>query len=250
MQALDQAGHFGFAVGREHDEGVLDAPVGGVGDVRNARQAVELEVVGRGVPAQHASRVLAQVPYGAKVRGKGLHRLAGQAQQFAHQRVALRIARRVAPLADLAQPVVQRVDQQLPALGVLQQVVFQVGVALHDPDVAQHFVQHAGGAPGAAFLSQLVEDGPGPGPEQAQHDLPVGERGVVVGNLAQANGRGVSFGVQVGADAGKRGVHRVSADATPARFSSWRGGAAVTRCPAGQGLTWIGHISSCHKSGQ
>jgi hypothetical protein len=35
---------------------------------------------------------LAQVPHGAKVRGKGLHRLAGQAQQFAHQRVALGVA--------------------------------------------------------------------------------------------------------------------------------------------------------------
>jgi hypothetical protein len=62
--------------------------------------------------------------------------------------------------------VVQRVDQHLPALGVLQQVVFQVGVALHHPDVAQHLVQHAGGAAGAAFLPQLVEDGPGPRPSR------------------------------------------------------------------------------------
>ena len=157
------------------------------------------------MPAQHAPRVLAQVPHGAKVRRKVLDRPAGQIQQFAHQRIALRIVRRVAPLADFAQPVVQGVDQHLPALGVFQQVVFEVGVALHHPDVAQHFVQHAGRAPGAPFLPQLVQDGPGPQAQQAQYDLAVGKRGVVVGNLAQANGRRVSFGAQVGADAGKGG---------------------------------------------
>jgi hypothetical protein len=42
---LDQAGHFGFGVGREDHERVFDAPVGGVGDVRDAREAVELDVV-------------------------------------------------------------------------------------------------------------------------------------------------------------------------------------------------------------
>jgi hypothetical protein len=43
--ALHQAGHLGLGVGREHHERVLDAPVGGVGHVRHARQAVELDVV-------------------------------------------------------------------------------------------------------------------------------------------------------------------------------------------------------------
>ena len=45
MQPLTSAGHLGLGVGREHDEGVLDAPVGRVGHVRDARQAVELDVV-------------------------------------------------------------------------------------------------------------------------------------------------------------------------------------------------------------
>jgi hypothetical protein len=43
-----QGGHLGLAVGREHHEGHLHAPVGGVGDVRDAAQAVELDVVARG----------------------------------------------------------------------------------------------------------------------------------------------------------------------------------------------------------
>ena len=43
--ALDQPGHLGLGVGGQHHERVLDAPVGGVGHVRDARQAVELDVV-------------------------------------------------------------------------------------------------------------------------------------------------------------------------------------------------------------
>jgi hypothetical protein len=58
---------------------------------------------------------------------------------------------------DLAQAVVQRVDQQAARrLGLVQQVVFEVGVALHHPDVAQHLVQHARRAAGAALLAQQV----------------------------------------------------------------------------------------------
>ena len=47
----------------------------------------------------------------------------------------------------------QRFDQCRASLRVVEQVVFQVGIATHDPDVAQHFVQHARGAPGAALAA-------------------------------------------------------------------------------------------------
>ena len=43
--ALDQARHFFFRVRGQHHEGVLDAPVGGIGHMRHARQAVKLDVV-------------------------------------------------------------------------------------------------------------------------------------------------------------------------------------------------------------
>jgi hypothetical protein len=59
-----------------------------------------------------------------------------------------------AALADLGQAVVQRLDQQGAALRVVEQVVLQVGVAAHDPDVAQHLVQHARRAAGAAFSAR------------------------------------------------------------------------------------------------
>ena len=68
----------------------------------------------------------------------------------------------------------------------VEQVLLQVWIPLHDPDVAEHFVQHPRRAAGAAFGAQFVEQAPAGVAEQADHDLPVGERGVVVGNLAQA----------------------------------------------------------------
>jgi hypothetical protein len=37
----------------------------------------------------------------------------------------------------------QRVDQFLTALRVVQQVILQIRIAAHRPDIAQHFVQHA-----------------------------------------------------------------------------------------------------------
>ena len=63
----DQAGHLVFGVRRQHHERILDAPVGRVGDVRDARQAVELDVVLLRDAAQQLARgALAQV---ARCRG-------------------------------------------------------------------------------------------------------------------------------------------------------------------------------------
>ena len=64
----------------------------------------------------------------------------------------------------------------------------EVGVAPHDPDVAQHLVEHARRAAGAALAAQFVEERPGLVAEQADHDLAIGERGVVVGDLADPVG--------------------------------------------------------------
>ena len=218
--AFHQAGHLGFGVGREHDKGVLDAPVGGVRDVRDPRQAVELQVVLGGVPAQHLARRLAQIPHRAEMRGKGLDGLARFGQQLAHQSVALRVLVGAAALGHLTQPVVQRFDERLPPLGVVEQVVFQVGVALHHPDVAQHLVQHARRTAGAALTTQLQQQFPGTGAEQPDDDLAVGQRGVVVRNLAQPRvGAIVQQGagrVQGGAGDRQRCVHRVNQDANAA----------------------------------
>ena len=47
-------------------------------------------------------------------------------------------------LVDFAQPVLKRFDQKLAALWIIQQIILQVRIALHDPDVAKHLIQHAG----------------------------------------------------------------------------------------------------------
>jgi hypothetical protein len=46
---------------------------------------------------------------------------------------------------------IQGFDQLTLALGIIQQIVLQIRVAFDNPDVTQHFKQHACGAAGAAF---------------------------------------------------------------------------------------------------
>jgi len=93
----------------------------------------------------------------------------------------------------LAQAVLQGIHQQLATRRIVQQIVLQIRIALDHPDVAQHFVEHAGRTACAALLAQLVEQFPGFLAEQSDHDFPVGEAGVVVWNLTQT-GR-VRFGL-------------------------------------------------------
>jgi hypothetical protein len=58
---LDQRGDLLLGVRIEDDEGVFDAPVGGVGDVRDAGQPVEGDVVLARVSGQHLQCLLAQL---------------------------------------------------------------------------------------------------------------------------------------------------------------------------------------------
>lgn len=190
--ALDDAGHLVFRVRRQHHERVLDAPVGGVGDVRHARQAVELDVVLGGHAAEHLLGAAAQVVHLGEFVLEGLDgaaRVHDQLLDLAGALIAFRVVVRGlvggAALLDLRQAVIERVDQHLPALGIVEQVVLQVRIAAHHPDVAQHFVQHPRGAAGAAFAAQLVEDLPRRLAQQTNDDFPIRERGVVIGNLAQ-----------------------------------------------------------------
>ena len=62
------------------------------------------------------------------------------------------------------------------------------GIAVDDPDVAQHLEEHPRRAPGAPLAAQLVQHRPQVRAEQPDDDLAVGERRVVVRDLAQARG--------------------------------------------------------------
>ena len=207
-----QRRHLGLAVGHQHQEGVLDAPVGGVGDVGDARHAVETDVVGVGVPRQQPRCAPAQAIGVGEFALEGADRLDRQAHQSldafgANARDGVVVAVQVAgaPPVDLAQPMVQGLDQQPTPLRVVDQVILEVGIAPHHPDVAQHLEEHARRAAGAALATQLAQQPPGVLAQQARDDLAVAERGVVVRNFAQA-GRTLGIGMQGGQR--QRRVHR------------------------------------------
>ncbi|MNT11369.1 hypothetical protein D3C72_1462440 [compost metagenome] len=154
--------------------------------MRHAREAVELDVVLGREPAQHAGGLAAQrgdVAEGVVEGGDGL---ADEPGELAHQLVARQVAVGGAALLHLAQAVAQGVDQLAAAARVVEQVVDEVGVALHHPDVAQHLVEHARRSAGAALGAQGLQQVPAALAQEANHDLPVGEAGVVVGDLAQS----------------------------------------------------------------
>ncbi len=94
----------------------------------------------------------------------------------------------VAPVVDFAQPVIERLDEQMLALGVVQQIVDEIGIAPHYPDIAQYFEEHACGTAGAAFVAQFREYLPCLLSQQAQNDFAVGIGGVVIGDFTQARG--------------------------------------------------------------
>src|SRR5204862_3432121 len=118
-------------VGREDDERVLDTPVGRVGDVRDAREAVELDVVLGGDAREDADRALPQIPDGAELRRERLDRVARELEQLADYGVAAGVGRRRAALLDLAEAMLQRFDELRAAARVVEQVVLQIRVPLH-----------------------------------------------------------------------------------------------------------------------
>ena len=152
----------------------------------DARQAVKLHVVAGSELVQQLLGLLAKGSDHLKFGIEGIDCTAGGDQEFGHHGVAHGVGVGRAALFHFAQAVVERIHQLAPPLGVVQQVVLQIGVALHHPDITQHLVQHARRAAGAAFFAQGVERLPGFGAQQANHDLAVGKRGVVVGNLTDA----------------------------------------------------------------
>ena len=121
--ALDQARHFLFGVGREHHKRVFHAPVGGIGDVRDATQAVKFDIARRRQAAQRALGFAPQRSDVDKIGIKGVHRRLGGVEQTAHHGVALATALGHAALVDFGQAVAQSVHQHAPALGVVQQIV-------------------------------------------------------------------------------------------------------------------------------
>jgi hypothetical protein len=139
----------------------------------------------------------AQAATSSKRGVKTAHGAQRRHQQFAHQGVALGVAAGCGAFRPRPGGGCKASTSRLAALGVVQQVVLQIGVALHHPDVAQHLVQHARRAAGAALLAQLVQQLPGRRAQQADHDLAVGERGVVVRDFAFCIANGYALNIEI-----------------------------------------------------
>ena len=165
--------------------------------MRHPREAVEGDVVAPRVARELFQYLAAKRLHLFEVGCKGVHcrtRALDQEVDLRTPRCGPRAILRAggiftsavvnATLLDLTEPVVHRLDQRGAPVGVLQQIVVQVGIARHHPDVAEYLVQHARRASGAPFLAQVEQRRPGILAKQADHDLPVGERGVVVGDFA------------------------------------------------------------------
>jgi len=188
ISAAYQRRNLVLGIRRQHHERIFDTPVGRVGHVGHARESVETNVVVAGMPLELPACPLAQLGDVLEFPRERFHRLACRAQQLADLAIALGVVRTAPPL-DFVEPVMQRFDQQPTPLRIVDQIVLQVRIALHDPDVAQHFVEHARGTPGAALGTQFVEDPPYRLTEQANDDLAIRKRSVVVRNLSQARRR-------------------------------------------------------------
>ena len=156
--------------------------------MRDARERIEAHVVGARVPFEQSTCAFAQLHGAREILGELVHALASRLQQLADLAVALDVCR-IAPPLHFVEAVMQSLDEQPATPRVLDEIVLQVRIALHDPDVAEHFVQHARRTPSATLAAQLIQDAPGRCPEQTQDDLAIGKRRVVVRNLAQALGR-------------------------------------------------------------
>ena len=70
---------------------------------------------------------------------------------------------------------VKRFDQRIASLGIVEQIILQIGVAAYDPDVAQYFVEHARRAAGLTRAAQFGEQCPCVLTEQPNDDFAIGE---------------------------------------------------------------------------
>ena len=86
-------GDFAFAVGVDDDERIFDAPVGGIGDVGDPRQAVELDVVAARAAAKLLQREPPQRCHRGETGGKGFDCVARALEQKRNLLRACRLLR-------------------------------------------------------------------------------------------------------------------------------------------------------------
>ena len=194
MQPSTRPRHLVLGIGIEHDERILDAPVGGVGHVRHAREAVEARCCPcRCSATSTRTRALAQVLGRSRTTPRSGRRRAfgGIATRLSRPwRRGSASSRPVAggaPLLDLAQAMAHRLDQQAPAASGSSRrsscryglrSTTQMSPSTSNSIRAERPVRRS---PRSSVRSCHIVVA-----QQADHDLAIGERRVVVRDLAQA----------------------------------------------------------------
>ena len=192
--------------------GILDAPVGGVGDVRDARVGIEPDVVLARVPrpSDRGAR-LAHLGEFRKSPVESPHRVARRPTSELRRALSPRRRHPVGSARRFSTSCRRWCSASIScraALRVVEQIVLQVGFASHHPDVAEHLVQHARRAAGAPLGAQLIEQVPRLLAQQPYDDFTVRERGVVVGDLPQSRNGKLGVGSRRGAgDCGGSSAH-------------------------------------------
>ena len=118
--------------------------------MRHPRQTVKLDIVLACVFGQLGQRFFAQLSSLLEVIGKFFHCFGRSRNQGLHLVVT------GAALVDGRNTVIQRLNQRLAPLGIFQQVILQIRVARHHPQIAQHLKQHAGTAAGFTLGTQDI----------------------------------------------------------------------------------------------
>ena len=178
-RGLHQARNLRLRIRREHHQWELHSPIRGIGHMGHARESIEFDVVRvcqprqafLDLPSEHLDvlEILAELPYCGT----------GQRQQCLDLFIALgRLGvsdSAFASTVDVLKSVMQGLDQRLPAFGVREQIILQVRVALHGPDVSEDLVEHLGRTACLSLPSELIDQDPALLAQEATDDLLVGE---------------------------------------------------------------------------
>ena len=154
----------------------------------NARQPVKHNVVFFGDFREPRQDLAAFEFSGCKTVFKTVYRAFGSLHQPQHVGVF------VAAFVDFVQAVAHGLHQRGAAFAVFQQIVRQIRVAHHCPNVAQHFKQHPRRTPRFALRAQGFQRFPSRFAQKADDDFSVGIGSVVVRDFAQALGGRVGGG--------------------------------------------------------
>ena len=146
---------FFFRIRIDDNEGVFHPPVGGVGDVGDAGQPVELHIVAACGAREPCHRAATQCQRVLEFGFETVDRSTRSLQQFRHP-----LVRTVTPCVDAVETVAHAFHQRRTPFAIAEQIVLDVRIALDDPHVAQHFVKHFCRTSGAALRAQFVEQLP------------------------------------------------------------------------------------------